>query len=561
MQEDQSALGASRRLNAGVGIAGAVLALGAVFATGFSSTPLAATDPADPADPAGKCANIAAMAGEGLRIGTAELVPAGDLAAPAAGPPGSKVPALPQHCLVRGTIDPRTGAGGRQFGIGFELRLPTDWNGRFVFQGGGGLDGVAGAAIGNVANSVQAPALARGFAVVSTDSGHSGPIVDASFGLDQQARVDYAYNALGKVTSLAKQVIAGYYGKRPRYSYFLGCSNGGRQALMASQRLPTEFDGIVAGDPAMAFSRLALGEVWNMQVVSRVAPRDTDGRPIYAQAFSEGDLKLVRGAVLRQCDALDGLADGMINDWRGCGFKPADLVCKGAKTDSCLSAAQADALSDLFTGPRTSDGGYVYGPFTFDTGIASSAWRGMRLGTSQTGQPNSADSSLGLGQFRFLQLTPAEPDWDPLAPYDVDAMLDRIRYQGGIGDADSPFLSTFVLKGKMIVYNGLSDQGMSTPHIARWYDRMLEASGKDARNAVRLFAVPGMLHCGGGEATDNFEMLDAIMAWVEQGQVPDRILATGKSFPGVSRPLCPYPKIARYAGGDPNNAASFNCMD
>jgi feruloyl esterase len=183
----------------------------------------------------------------------------------------------------------------------------------------------------------------------------------------------------------------------------------------------------------------------------------------------------------------------------------------------------------------------------------------MRLGTSETGVPNSADSSLGLGQFRFLQLTPPDPEWDPLAPYDMAELLRRIRYQGGIGDADSPFLSTFAGSGKMIVYNGMSDQGMSSQHILRWYDDMVAATGDPGREAVRFFGIPGMLHCGGGEATDRFDMLEAIVDWVEQGRAPDRIVATGSAFPGVSRPLCPHPLVARYEGGDPNSAGSFTC--
>jgi feruloyl esterase len=130
-----------------------------------------------------------------------------------------------------------------------------------------------------------------------------------------------------------------------------------------------------------------------------------------------------------------------------------------------------------------------------------------------------------------------------------------------MGDGDSPFLSTFVRRGRMIVYNGLSDQGMATPHIARWYEAMVAATGPQARDAVRLFAVPGMLHCGGGEATDRFEMLDAIIAWVEEGKAPDRILASGKALPGITRPLCPYPQVARYRGGDPADAAQFDCRE
>ena len=337
--------------------------------------------------------------------------------------------------------------------------------------------------------------------------------------------------------------------------------NGGRQALVASQRLPLEFDGIVAGDPAMRFSRIAFGEVWNMQALAKVAPRDLDGRPIYSKVFSDADLQLVRQQVLKSCDALDGLADGMINDWRSCRFDPAELTCPGAKTDRCLAPGQVQALHDLFQGPKTDGGKPIYGGFTYDTGIASSAWRGMRLGTSTTGEPNSADSSLGLGQFRYYQLTPPDPAFDPLAPYDNDQMMDRLRHTGGMGDGDSPLLSTFALKGKMIVYNGMADQGMSTAMIADWYNQMIAATGQPGREAVRLFTVPGMLHCGGGEATDRFEMLDAITDWVEHGKAPDRILATGKAFPGVTRPLCPYPKVARYTGGDANDAASFACAD
>ncbi|OYW44274.1 MAG: hypothetical protein B7Z08_02925 [Sphingomonadales bacterium 32-68-7] len=535
--------------------AGVVALLAGASVFGLDAAPSVAWAQGTRADAAARCAAVAEAVRPGLAFSRAELAAAGPARA------GGGQVELPEHCVVRGVIDRRVGAGGRTFGIGFELRLPTAWNGRFLFQGGGGLDGQAMPAIGTIPNSAGAPALARGFAVVTTDSGHEGPIVDASFGLDQQARVDYAYNALDKVTAEAKRLVAAYYGAAADYSYFVGCSNGGRQALVASQRLPLEYDGIVAGNPAMGFSRLALGEVWNMRVLASIAPRDESGRPIYARAFSDGDLQLVRKTVVERCDALDGLADGMINDWRACRFDPRELACAGGKTDQCLAPAQADVLHNLMEGPKTRAGAHIYGPFTYDTGIASSAWRGMRLGTSQTGEPNSADSSLGLGQFRYLQLTPPEPQWDPLAPYDVDAMLDRVRYQGGIGDGDSPFLSTFVLKGKMIVYNGLSDQGMSTPHIARWYEAMLAASGPGAQGAVRLFAVPGMLHCGGGEATDRFEMLDAITAWVERGEAPDRIVAHGSALPGVTRPLCPHPQVARYTGGDPASAASFQCRE
>jgi len=547
----------SNRVIRSVGVA--AIALGSVSFLPASS---AVGQSASLSGAGAKCLALAGLQRDGLVIQSTELVPAGALPRPAgAGPDAGPATILPEHCAVRAVLNPRVGHGGREFGIGFELRLPTSWNDRFLFQGGAGLDGQVMPAVGNIANSGKPPALTQGFAVVSTDSGHSGPIIDATFGLDQQARTDYAYNALDKVTVEAKHFIAQFYGADAKYSYFLGCSNGGRQAMMASQRLPLQFDGIVAGDPAMSFSRIALGEVWNTRMVAEIAPRAADGRPILSKAFSDGDLKLVRSAVLKRCDALDNLQDGMINDWQQCDFDPAELVCAADKNDECLTAGQVKLLHNLFEGPKTRNGEHIYGPFTYDTGIASSAWRGMRLGTSETGDANSADATLGLGQFRFYQLTPAEPDFDPLGPFDTDALLERIRYTGGIGDADSPLLSTFALKGKMIVYNGMSDQGMATSMIVNWYKAMQQATGQAGKDAVRLFTVPGMLHCGGGEATDQFEMLDTIVDWVENGKAPQQIVATGKSMPGISRPLCPYPSVARYKGGDTASAASFECTD
>jgi feruloyl esterase len=198
--------------------------------------------------------------------------------------PGGASLQLPEHCLYRGTLAPRTGTDGQRFGIGFELRLPTQWNGGFVFQGGGGLDGVLSPSY-RVSGGADPPALVRGYAVVSTDGGHrSGSMVDARFALDQQARIDYAYNALDKTTFLAKALITQFYGQSPRHSYFIGCSNGGRQALIAAERMPLEFDGIVAGDPSFRLTRTNLAEAWNEIVLAKAAPKDAEGRPIISAA-------------------------------------------------------------------------------------------------------------------------------------------------------------------------------------------------------------------------------------------------------------------------------------
>lgn len=183
----------------------------------------------------------------------------------------------------------------------------------------------------------------------------------------------------------------------------------------------------------------------------------------------------------------------------------------------------------------------------------------MRLGNSKTGVPDSADATLGLGQLAQFQMTPPEPGLSPRDRIDYDALLDRVRYTAAMADGDSPFLETFARHGKMIVYNGLSDQGMASSELIDWYAKVQAVNGPGVSDSVRLFLIPGMLHCDGGDATDRFDMLQAIVDWVEKGKAPNRILATSQSLPGVSRPLCPHPLVARYKGGDRKSAASFAC--
>ncbi len=508
-----------------------------------------------------RCASLSDLVSPGFVVEKAEIVPAGP--APVADGSGvidARGEYLPEHCLVQGMLNPRIGEGGRRFGLGFDLRMPTRWNGRFAFHGGGGMDGRLAPALGDIFGSVRPSALARGFAVVSTDGGHRGDWLDGSFGLDQQARIDYAYNALDKVTLKAKELVEKYYGAMPSYSYLLGCSNGGRQGLIASQRFPLYFDGIVAGDPSIKFSRVAVDEMWNIQVAARIAPKDENGRPIISRSFSDGDLRLVANSVLKRCDVLDGLADGIINDWQSCDYDPGVLTCKDGKTDICLSSAQVEALRDIYSGPRTSKGVSLYGVFNYDTGIAGPIWRAMHFGSSGTGEWDAADATLGLSNMKYYQLTPPDPDLDPL-DFDFDQDVERTRHTAAMSDADSIFLETFASHGKMIVYNGLSDQGMASSVLADWYDEVVRVNGESIRESVRLFLIPGMCHCDGGQATDRFDMLEAIMAWAEEGRAPDRIIATGEAFPGASRPLCPYPLVARYKGGDVNSADSFMCTD
>lgn len=515
----------------------------------------AAQSPAPDLPAQQRCLALTSLAAPDYRVDTVEWVPAG----PAAGGTSQTAAALPAHCLFRVTLQAReSGLPELSYGTGIEVRLPEHWNQRLLFQGGGGLNGVLNPAFGNVAGFPSA--LARGFAVVSTDGGHRGRnTIDTRFGVDQQAKLDFAYQAVEQSTREAKSLLQRFYDRKPARTYFMGCSTGGREAMMAAQRLPLEFDGVVAGNPSFNLTRIAINQVWSLQTVTRIAPRDESGRPLLHAAYSDAQLNAVKDAVLAQCDAQDGLRDGMVNDFAACRFDPRMQICgePGAPgTGQCLNPAQAEGLLAIFGGARNGRGESLYGRFTYDTGIAQPAWRSMHLGTERAGPANA---SLGRDTLRDFSITPADPALDPLQ-FDFDTDVARTRETEAINDAVATLLGTFAGRGgRMILYHGLSDQAMSTGALTDWYDQLTPRESQGPQDWARLFLVPGMTHCGGGEATDRFDMLTAIQDWVERGQAPERIIATGQAFPGVSRPLCPYPAVARYTGTDPSDAAHFSC--
>jgi hypothetical protein len=503
----------------------------------------------------GNCTSLKELSATGYQVETAEWV---DAASQASGPNGATI-LVPAHCLFRLTLDARpSGIEGMRYGTSIELRLPANWNHRLLFQGGGGLNGVLLPAMGNVAGFTSA--LARGFAVVSTDSGHRGrSSIDARFGADQQAKLDFAYQAVARSTQEAKGLLQRYYGSKPEYSYFMGCSTGGREAMMAAQRLPLEFDGVVAGNPSYNLTRIAANQVFSLQTVTRLAPKDASGKPLLHEAFTDSQLKGISEAVLQQCDALDGLRDGMINDFQACKFDPRSQVCgvTGALSGAqCLSAAQADGLRTIMGGARNSRGEALYGSYPYDTGIAAPAWRSMHLG-SATGVP--ANATLGRDTLREFSITPPDPTLDPLK-FDFDRDMVRTNETAAINDAVATLLTTFAGRGgKMIVYHGLSDQAMATGALTAWYEQLSPRTSAGPQEWARLFLIPGMLHCGGGQSTDRFDMLSAIQDWVEKGQAPDRVVASGRAFPDTTRPLCPFPKVARYDSGDAKDERSFSC--
>lgn len=488
-------------------------------------------------------------AGFAVEIDRAEDLAAGAGGGPgggpaAGGPPGPPRAPLPAHCRIEGTIDKRTGRNNKPYAIGFAIAMPRNWNGRFYFQGGGGLNGAVTPPTG-AQFAGDSSALAQGYAVASTDSGHKGSNFDASFFEDQEAALNFLYQAVGKVTEVGKQIVAKHYGRAPEFSYFVGCSTGGREAMMMSQRFPNFFDGIVAGAPAMRTGFSNLGLRIATEALNEIAPRDDQGQPQTNQALSESDRKLVVDSFLGACDVLDGNRDGLVFATRSCSFDPAVLTCTGAKNAQCLTAAQVKAVQVVMGEKKASDGRQIYPGYLFDTGIATT--RGLAGVLVGTPIPEGAAAT---------------------GPLNVDAAAARASdARAWVGDTNGwTNLSTFQGRGgKLLFFHGVSDPWFSSLDTIQYYERLAaDNAPTPLKDWSRLFLVPGMGHCNGGERTlDRFNMVEAIANWVEKGQAPERIIATGTSMPGESRPLCPYPAHPQYTGNpaDPRNAASYSCRE
>lgn len=465
---------------------------------------------------------------------------------------------LAEHCRVSGAMNARTGTDGKPYETRFELRLPSHWNGRFLYQGGGGNDGVVNPAIGRQATPSYA--LNRGFAVVSTDAGHQGATPE--FGLDATARVDHAYAAHDRVATTAKGLIERFYLKPPERSYFVGCSGGGRQGMMFSQRFPGYFDGILAMAPAMTVAKGAsIAAAWDSQVFNAIAPRPADA-PILAQSLPAADRELLRNGILAACDAQDGLADGLVSK-PGCSFDPAVLQCAGAKTASCLSAEQVGALKKALAGPRNTAGQALYHPWPWDAGIGHPAndWAAWKIGTSTTAVPNSRHVTLMQGAIGYEFFTPAEPAFS-IFNFNFDTDPARMDAFAAIYNtaADATLAAFKSRNGKLLLAHGMADGIFSPNESIDYYQRLQAANGAN-QDLARLFLIPGMGHCQGGAATDVWDGLGALVDWVEKGSTPARIVANGSTvYPNRSRPLCAYPTYAQYNGtGDSENAASFSC--
>jgi feruloyl esterase len=491
--------------------------------------------------------------------------------------------AVAEHCLVTGSMFERTGEPeGTPYAIGFEMRLPLDWNGRFWYQGNGGIDGSVKTALGALGGGPLTGALLQGFAVVSSDAGHNnrktrGP----RFGLDPQARLDYGYQTVGKLTPIAKEVIRIAYGKRPDRSYIGGCSNGGRHTLVAAARYPEMFDGYLAGAPGYRLPLAAVANIFDAQQYKKIA---TDPKDL-STAFTTQERQTVVRAVLNKCDALDGATDGMIQDTSGCQTK-FDLMrdvstCTGDRDGNCLTEAQKQAIEPIFSGATTSDGKPFYASFPYDAGLA-----GPGVANWEFVAPIKRDSgAVGL----IWGVPPQNPKGFNGTEFvlngSIDAMLASVhakddKFTESAMEFMTPPNATDMSRvkargGKILVYHGVSDSIFSVDDTESWYKGVQKANAGDALDFARFFRIPGMDHCRRGPATDQFDAISVLVKWVEHGQAPDRIIASarGAGNPGGqnedhpaewsanrTRPLCPYPAVAIYKGsGDIEDAGSFVC--
>lgn len=446
-------------------------------------------------------------------------------------PPGLVV--REPFCRVTGFVEPVEGSH-----IGFEVWMPPsgDWNGRFLAVSNPSFEGA-------IKYQGLASALGRGYATASTDTGHQHPGHEWALGQPEKL-VDWVHRALHETVVAAKALIRAHYGRAPRYSYFDGCHNGGRQGLVEAQRYPEDFDGIVAGDPAFHLTRLQTGS----EYLNWVALKDG----VSAPGFIPPDTyEVLNRAALDACDALDGVLDRAIEDPTRCRFDPAAVQCDGPAGDSCLTGAQVETARRLYAGASFSDGTRIYSGFE----PGSELFWGMMI---QGPEPLSINNDF----FRYIAFE--DPEWD-FRTFDVDRDTRRIDQRlGPVLNNTSPDLGAYRDRGgKLLVYQSWNETWIPPRMITAYYGDVAEAMGGEGATGefFRLFMIPDAGACAGSNP-EMFDALGALEAWREEGIAPDRIRATyrrGDSV-GKTRPVCAYPEVAIYRGeGDVNEAESYRC--
>jgi feruloyl esterase len=455
----------------------------------------------------------------------------------------------PAHCRVAGLLSPE---------IAFEVSLPAKWNGRFYMIGNGGHAGEAMDAPVRV--SQRNEALQLGFAFAQTNTGHDArKEPGASFVMSNpQKAIDYAYRAVHLTAITAKEITQEYYATPVSRSYWNSCSNGGRQGLIEAQRFPEDFDGIVADSPWVDQTGFTIGAIWNQKALS-------------GAALTPAKLALVAAKVMAKCDAIDGLKDGLIDDPRKCSFDPArDVPACHPGTDGphCLTPAQAAAIAKVYSGP-VSNGKPVFPGFmpgseavmSLFGGGKGSGWLNVMVTTQPERKP--ADFNLAEGTMRYLVFRPPMPDYN-YQTFDFDRDIYMLDDWSKQADAKDPDLSKFKARGgKLIMTYGWADSILQPMMGVNYYEQAASRNGPDTTAFFRLFMAPGMAHCGGGIGPDRRDSMTAMINWVEKGQAPDFIVASRVVDNRVvrTRPLCPYPQVARYSGpGSIDNAANFRCV-
>jgi feruloyl esterase len=493
------------------------------------------------AAPEPSCASVASIA-----LPDTTIKMAVEVTGPSFAPSGAAaLNNLPAFCRVVGVTRPA---------VNFEVWLPLSaWNGKF--QGVGN-----GANAGSIGYPAMATALRRGYATAGTDTGHATRNArDAAWAVGHpELMIDFGYRAIHVTTENAKKVVQAFYRQPPNRSYFMSCSTGGRQGLMEAQRFPEDYDGIIAGDPAANWTRFQTGgHLW----IALALNKDPES---YIPASK---LQLLGDAVNSACDSLDGIVDGVLDDPRKCKFDPQVLACKKEQDSaSCLTAKQVKAVKDIWAGARTSSGETVY-PGYMPGAEAAGGWAAYMTGTGpQTG--NHWDQSDNVLKYMVFE----DPKWDfRTFNYDKDVNF-ALEKLGKTLDAFNPDLTRFRQRGgRLILYHGWSDPSITPLNTIAYYESVVSSlrgkgraqdAEKLAHEFIRLFMVPGMLHCSGGPGPNTFDMLSALETWVEQGRAPDSVIAS-HSTNGVkdrTRPLCVYPKVAVHTGrGSTDDAANFVC--
>jgi feruloyl esterase len=476
---------------------------------------------------AASCESLTSLTLPNTTITLATPVAAGEFTPQDPAPPGANFKNLSAFCRVAATLAP-----SKDSDIKIEVWMPASgWNGKFQAVGNGGWSGA-------IVYPSLARALAHGYATASTDTGHSGG--SGSFALVHPEKlIDFGYRAVHEMTVQAKAIIAAYYGDGPKYSYWNGCSSGGKQGLKEAQRFPADYDGIIAGAPANYWTHLMTGTLW----ITQAAHKDE------ASFIPASKYAIVHKAVLEACDALDGVKDGVLEDPRKCHFDPKTIQCQGDDTSNCLTAPQVETARKIYgasKNPRTGEE------------IFPGLELGSELGWAALGGPQPF--AIPIDHFKYVVFKDPNYDWRTVN-FDSDvALADKL--DNGTINATDPNLKTFVGHGgKLLLYHGWNDQIIAPRNAVNYYQSVLDTMG-GAADSVRLFMVPGMNHCAGGDGTGVFDTVSVIEKWVEQGQAPDRIMASHVASGAVdrTRPLCAYPKVAQYKGsGSTDEAASFVC--